>query len=1534
MKRFFARKNHLVPVTLAVLAALNVPAAKINPDNQPLFVSIKVPALNMLVMGRDHRLYYEAYNDASDLDGDGYVDTRYKPGVIEYYGYFDSNKCYTYNGTPSATTGTTTNAASYFVPSGAVDDIVKKTCVTNDASWSGDFLNYLTTARIDAIRKVLYGGKRATDTTTTTVLERSYIPQDAHSWGKEYTSEAVDGFDISKYTPLSLPNANTRHFFANTTLGAASNTTNPPLLRVIQNVGTYSNANCGGSNVPMRIWHWLSIERPVANSKFCHGSSGPDIAQTITNYTVKVEVCKAGMLEENCIKYSSSQKPTGLLQEYGEDGRMLFGLLTGSNNNNLQGGVLRRAMGSIASETDANGVIVSGPGLINTLNSLRTVDFGSSHQYVNLHANNFATPMVNGTNKMWGNPLAEMMYEATRYMAGKGTPTSGYVPTGGSNTTTAEVADGLSLPIAAWDNPYDPAKYGTTAGKDGRQWCSKPFITTMSDASPSFDGEVPGSYFSTTTGDLAGFNASTYGNTLWSAEFGGAKNVFIGQSATAANLAPTGKLASTFANIRGLAPEDPTRQGTYYSAAVAAYARTNKVFGHPSEVEKRNTLSTFAVALASPLPRIEVPLSNGKKITFLPFAKSVGGSGISNLEGSYQPTDQIVDFYVESIVNQVPNENPAINGGRYKAVFQINFEDIENGNDHDMDAQVRYTISANAPTLAEPNGSVTVEAESVYAAGGIIQHMGFVVSGAGASVDGPWLIVRDKDTARASSPSYFLNKYPVPAQTGYTANLPLCRAKAKDLECNANVNADFSLKFTPGTDAPAEFLRDPLWYMAKYGGFADNDAKESALLNKLDDAGEWDAESNMPDGTPGKGVPDNYYLVVNPVKLKAQLGKAFQDIHARSASAASVATSSTSVKTNSNIYQGLFDSGAWTGDLVAKRLEVDAVTKEPKIGSDVWRAASKLESPDYANRTIYTYNPQSHQASLFKWNSLTGGQQSMLARDPDNSNVADTKGQDRLDFLRGKRDLEGTTFRKRGVSTLGPIVSSNPVFVPGSAPTVYVGANDGMLHAFDASISATGGATGTSGSERFAYVPSAVIGKLNRLTAKSYNHEYYVDGSPTTQVVPEPTPTRYLAGGLNAGGKGIYLLDITDPSAFSSSNIKWEFNVDDDADLGLTYARPEIVKMNNDKWAVVFGNGYDSDNERPHLYIAYLDGPTGAPKKWVLGSNYFKLSPLVSGINEAGNGLSSTASRDMNLDGKVDYIYAGDLKGNMWKFDVSSADSSQWKVAFTSAGVSKPLFVATDGSGAAVRQPITSRPELSLHPVYPETRHVNAEPVAPAISAAEPGPGVMVYFGTGKYMSQCDISLSCTGQPSVDSFYGIWDDDTPIVDGRSVLLRQTYAVSGSDAGLTTDAVMQWKTYATKSDTNTYMGWFFDMANPGERILSAPDVTAERIIFNTVIPSVQSCDFGGTGYLGCAKFDNGGTCGPLFPKIGAALGGLNYIEPPADLSLGDIRRIDQNVIGVANKTYSIASTTTGETSLSKLDLAKKIRRASWRELINE
>lgn len=243
--KYFGAAALVAVLAIIVGAALTAPS-DLNISQQPLFVRSSLPPLNMLVMGRDHKLYYEAYNDASDLDNDENetIDVGYKPATITYYGYYNSNVCYQSSGS---------GASQRFEP---ISYTSTKRC---SGLWSGDFLNYVTTSRMDALRKVLYGGYREVDTDGQTILRASFTPQDAHSWGKEYQSQARDGYNISDYTPLSAPASGRYHLFAVTTLSDNG----IPQLRVLK-------------GAPFRIWNWVSIERPVAGSE-CTDTSGTRI---------------------------------------------------------------------------------------------------------------------------------------------------------------------------------------------------------------------------------------------------------------------------------------------------------------------------------------------------------------------------------------------------------------------------------------------------------------------------------------------------------------------------------------------------------------------------------------------------------------------------------------------------------------------------------------------------------------------------------------------------------------------------------------------------------------------------------------------------------------------------------------------------------------------------------------------------------------------------------------------------------------------------------------------------------------------------------------------------------------------------------------------------------------------------------------------------------------------------------------------------------------------------------------------------------
>jgi type IV pilus assembly protein PilY1 len=1420
--------------TLSGLLMSVASAADLDIADRPLFLPGAVAPLNMLVMGRDHKLYYEAYNDRSDLNGGG-IDIGYKPS-IEYFGYFDSYKCYTHD-------------TAKFVPTVVTTD---KTCA-GALEWSGDWLNWATTARIDALSKVLFGGRRSTDTSTMTVLERTHIPQDAHSWVKEYRSIALDGYDIDDYTPYVEPTAGLTHLFANVTLMRTTSwTTNtatnyPPMLRVAENVAR--NPDLLAVDPGNRAWNWASTEAPVAGG--CYGRDGGNDGRcaaatggaeigtgvllslnttSFVNLPVRVEVCvttvalPTELLEDNCRQYpSGNYKPTGLLQEYGESEAMRFGLLTGSYQLSKSGGVLRKAIGNLEDEIniDTDGTFKTPPAagnIIGTLSRLRAAGYKNYRSTTFYNASNRGTGVQYMTNQttnppsgsglvttrpfnepefggMWGNPVGEMMYETLRYFAGLGSATAAF-----DYGAAASIDSTLGLPRATWDNPYSASSLS----------CAKPFMTVVSDINTSYDtDQLPGKYFTGTApaDTLGGLNVANEANTIWSNEIGVAsRDVFIGQSAATYDGAPSPKSASSFGNIRGLSPEEPTKEGGYYAASVAKYGYQTDL--HTATGPQK--VQTFAVALASPLPRIEIPV-NGRTVTLVPFAKSVGGSSIDRAPGQFQPTNQIVDFYVETMA-------PDFTSGS----FLINFEDVESGNDHDMDTVVRYSYSL-------VGAQVQVVLDRLYEAGGITHHMGYTISG--TTADGTYLVVQDD----ASDMKYFVDT-PAGVSSGGCASSPYCGTRPSAPQ--ALPWSDTRL-FTPGTTGTATLLRDPLWYAAKWGGFDDSNANA-----RPDVQSEWDAN--------GDGNPDNYFLVTNALTLGAKLRSAFDAILTETASAAAVATNTTRLDTNTLIYQAQFKSDDWTGKLLAYHLNADGT-----LGTLAWDASAEL--PDYDDRSIFTHDGMT--GVPFLWDDIGAAHQAALNLRPDLTPDSPTPlGAERLAWVRGdtaQQKANGGVFRNRS-SALGDIINSDPQFVgaqnfgyeslpvgtpgrdtyqafrrtkidvdgvdlPGVTgdedgrvlqPMVYVGANDAMLHAFDAA----------TGEEKFAYIPSTLVDELNQLTDPSYAHRYFVDGQIAIgdAFIPRGgAPAAWasvLVGTTGAGGKTVFALDVTRPHAFTEDDVMWEFT---HPELGNPIGQPAIARMADGTWVAIFANGYNSASQHAMLFIVNLE--TGVLVRPPL--------PIDTGVGTLGvpNGL---ATPSLLADGArtIRAAYAGDLAGNLWKFDLSNPDPSMWGVAFGGS----PLFTATDDLGVA--QPITAPPEIGRHP----------------------DGGYMLYFGTGKFFETGD-NLVGPATPQVQSFYGVWDKTvspsvvsyTPGLDGReTILTRQSILYEGKPASshffvrVTSEEPTNW---------STARGWFIDLVSPsgvpkGERVVSLPLLRNGRVIFPTLIPSENPCAFGGGSWL--------------------------------------------------------------------------------------
>ncbi len=1635
---FFKNPMLLTPLSavLVFMAGLSSPALADAPpvSQEPLSVGVgqAAPPLNMLVMGRDHKLYYEAYNDASDLNGDGVLDVGYKghlpanQGGIDYFGYFDSHRCYTYG-------------SNKFTPGAAAPN---KTCSN---AWSGDFLNYLTTSRMDAMRKVLYGGYRVVDTATATTLERAYIPQDAHSWGKEYTSASVDGYDLRNYAPISLPEPGRRVLFANVTL--RNNESDGPLLRVL-------------TNSRYRIWHWVAKENPVAgdscqggacaqaggqaphpghpnnrdefdsmeaefaipdnqyggvftpnsldctgncnsgsgaqddfmtiatarfqmannnaaagNYQFCVdgddavdvqilnangtsvlGSAGwygghgfanncdspratanitlarntvyqikfrheemsggegyrlqwrkvsgdnqfgwavfarnqaghTNIKQTsettnntrfqvryynlrpqqgasvMTNYRVRVDVCVAGALESNCKRYpNGGYKPTGILHDYGEDDRMMFGLLTGSYAKNTQGGVLRKNMSSFTNEVNSNtGQFTSAVGIVKTIDRLRTIDF-NAYQYTCGWISN--RPIVDGECSMWGNPIAEMMYETLRYLGGAPAPRSEFSIA--SNSKDAQAP--LELPMPDWISPYEPV----SEGGSGYLRCATPVMTVISDINPSYDGDVPGSNWSSVSAasdpePINSLNVGAQVNAIWAAEGGGSRRVFIGESGGVKDSNPTVKTVSNLSTVRGLAPEEPSKEGTYYSAGVARFGATNQIGGDKNAM-------TYAVALASPLPRLEFPVGN-RKITVVPFAKSPHSRYGGNVDPTddFQATNQIVDFFVQKIANTDPSgrdADPDVNGGRPYAEFRINYEDVEQGADHDMDAIVLYTFEVTS------DNRLRISLNSEYASGSIVQYIGYIISG--TTNDGIYLEVSDCDTASSypgngSCPSgttagvrYKLNT-PPGRDAGYCTNA----ANLASAEC-FSLPYSTSRTFDPGDSTGAELLDGPLWYAAKYGrpvSYA------------------WDEDGN--------GEPDNYFLVTNAGTLKEQMDKAFAQIVQDTQNSGGVAASGARATVDFMAYVPEYTTTDWTGDLRAHKLDPATGALRPPL----WSAKAKLavisndaiatQGAPSSGRNVYYIDPGAAGSKRkdFTVSGLGGATEvpGKLGIDtvPGMTGVA---VEDWVNYLRGDHGNEqanGGPFRNRS-SRIGDIFSQPVVLDKASygytylpeggdsyrqfvedkedrVAVAFVAANDGFLHAFNATENATSG-----GQELFAIAPAGVLGNMAQLGSPSYAHRFYVDGSPTQGDAYLGSGWKtVLVGSLGAGGRSVYALDVTDP-VNGVWDVLWEYS---DADLGLTMGSPKIARLPSGQWAAIFGGtGYATANNAAHLYIVNLE--TGALIQ--------KIRVNDEGDDDRPNGIGTPSVIDLDGDGITDLVYAGDYYGNLWKFDLIASGTS---LNVTTRRLFTAVDTASNETGTPVRQPITGGVTASIHPVR----------------------GQLVFFGTGRYMLVGDNAAPVPSD-QIQSFYGIWDDNGATVS-RDSLQEQTF-ISAPGGRATSNTVVSW---------GTHKGWFIDLktgnTGNGERFIGQPTVALGRVFFTTFVSQGDECEPGGTNWInalwatsgtgglgdgGSASQPLSGSSGPITSAItivtgrtggdeGCEPGDATCVDPDATDSDGD------------------------------------------------
>lgn len=633
------------------------------------------------------------------------------------------------------------------------------------------------------------------------------------------------------------------------------------------------------------------------------------------------------------------------------------------------------------------------------------------------------------------------------------------------------------------------------------------------------------------------------------------------------------------------------------------------------------------------------------------------------------------------------------------------------------------------------------------------------------------------------------------------------------------------------------------------GGACNWPAPVAGEQSALDDL--WHAAVN------GRGA---YYNARDPETLAQGLSTTLSGLVAQTGAAAASSTSSPNVtQTDRSIFSSTYRTVKWDGEVIAQN--IDPVTGNV-LTPIVWSAQSQLDARVSAGsdtRAIHTFDgAAANGLKPFLWGNLSATEQGYLANKcalltqctPLEFSAAEmtqaNMGQSLLGFLRGQTQHEmraGNTYPVYRVRehALGDTVNAKPAYV--KAPqmafadattpdyasfkaansarqgVLYVAANDGMLHAFNAEDATTGGVTTPGGAELWAYLPRMVMPGLYRLAEEQYAtaHRYFVDGSPEVMDIfvqgaaPDiPAWKTILVGGLNAGGRGFYALDVTTPS---SPKALWEICSDStlcaisDPDIGYSYGNPVITKRASDgRWVVLVASGYNNvapGTGRGYLFV--LDAVTGAILNKI---------DTGAGSTATPSGLSRISAWANNaiIDNTARFVYGGDLLGNMWRFDLTTA-------------VPGVVQIASLQDAAGVAQPVTTRPELGLVQGFP-----------------------VVFVGTGRYLGASDLTSTQT-----QSVYGFRDtgSNLGVLRSRADMVQQTITQVTPTARTTSNVAVDW---------SAGKGWFVDLnpgnESPGERVNTDPQLLQGTLLVSTNVLNSSACTIGGESWQYQFNFASG------------------------------------------------------------------------------
>jgi type IV pilus assembly protein PilY1 len=521
-----------------------------------------------------------------------------------------------------------------------------------------------------------------------------------------------------------------------------------------------------------------------------------------------------------------------------------------------------------------------------------------------------------------------------------------------------------------------------------------------------------------------------------------------------------------------------------------------------------------------------------------------------------------------------------------------------------------------------------------------------------------------------------------------------------------------------------------------------------------------------------------FVAATNPAVFADGLRKALATIAQRTSSFSNVATNAASVRTGGKVFNASYVSGIWSGAVRAYTLDANNVPSTLAWTSSI---------PAFGTRKSKVFTFTGSGGTTFP----TGTQMTAL----DRSNVGPVDypvtGQNNANYIMGDQSGEGSSPGKLRVrdTLLGDIIDSSPAYVD-DTKTLYVGANDGMLHAFDSE----------TGVEQFAYVPNLLnFGALSQLSRGDYDHKWFVDGPVVVTDRKLTAGQNLLVGALGRGGKGLFGLDVSTPGSFGTSNVKWELSDTTNGNMGLVTGRPVLTKVKTGAIAAIVGNGVNSTSNKAVLLV--VDVKTGGV-----------IAELNTGAGDSANpnGLSAPTGI-VGPDGKtIAYAYAGDRLGNVWKFDLTDASPLNW--------TSTKLFTAKAGGGTGAVQPITSGVTVATDPKTFKR---------------------WVFFGTGSYLTNAEANDKTQ---NAQSMYGFIDQ------GAAVAYTDLVARAINNTGATQNGY-DVRTFDAKTDLPaSKLGWYVNLPGKGERIVVDAQVVSNVLITASMIPDGNGCEGGGTGYI--------------------------------------------------------------------------------------